>query len=47
MGGSLDDADGDAPVEGDTENDTLPTGGVDPARLGRTNKLGQAASASA
>ena len=29
---------GENTVEGDVENDTLPSGGVDPDQLGRTNK---------
>lgn len=37
-GEDIDDADGDNTVEGDVENDPEPTGGVNPNRIGRTNK---------
>jgi hypothetical protein len=37
-GGDIKDAEGVNTVEGDVENDPAPTGGVNPDRVGRTNK---------
>jgi len=37
-GEDIEDAEGENTIEGDVENDPEPSGGVNPDRIGRTNK---------